>query len=101
VLETQSAPATLILWAARTSVNRMGVAVAVRLGKEARPPLIASQRTRRFARLAQIAFDSAQARLSLRNKRLLRMTIKGVPFDLVTAITRRSKIVFHHCEDTL
>jgi hypothetical protein len=32
---------------------------------------IASQRTRRFARLAQIAFDYAQARLSRRKERLL------------------------------
>jgi len=38
--------------------------------------IIASQETRRFAWLAQIAFGSAQARLSLRKERLLEMTIK-------------------------
>jgi len=44
--------------------------------KRAKRAINAPQETRRFARLAQIAFDSAQARLSLRNKRSLRMTIK-------------------------
>jgi hypothetical protein len=45
--------------------------------KRAKRAIIASQKTRRNARLAQIAFGFAQARLSLRKERLLRMTTKN------------------------
>jgi len=50
----------------------------VQFGKEASQTreFIGPQRTRPFARLAQIPFDSAQGRLSLRKERLLGMTIK-------------------------
>jgi len=39
-----------------------------------RTRVIASQKPRRFARLAQIPFDYAQGRLSLRKRGLLGMT---------------------------
>jgi hypothetical protein len=44
--------------------------------KRAKRAINVSQRTRHFARLAQIAFDFAQARLSRRKERLFGMTIK-------------------------
>jgi len=44
--------------------------------KGAKRAIIASQRTRRTARLAQIPFGFAQGRLSLREERLFGMTIK-------------------------
>ena len=45
--------------------------------KRAKRSIIVSQKTRRKARLAQIAFGFAQARLSPRRERLLRMTTKN------------------------
>ena len=44
--------------------------------KRAKRAIIASQKARRTAGLAQIPFDFAQGRLSLRKKRLLGMTKK-------------------------
>ncbi len=52
--------------------------LVVQFGKEAsRTHDYWVAKKRPFVRLAQIAFDFAQARLSLRKERLLRMTITG------------------------
>jgi hypothetical protein len=46
------------------------------IGKRAKRAIIASRKERRFARLAQIPFDCAQGKISLRKETLLRMTIR-------------------------
>jgi hypothetical protein len=58
------------------------------IGKRAKRAIIASHRTRRLARLARIAFGFAQARLSLRTERLLRMTTKSCSLIRVSLSTK-------------
>jgi hypothetical protein len=63
--------------AARFIVNRSiwgGRGILIR--KQAERAVYVSQRARHIARLAQIPFDFAQGRLSLRKERLLGMTNK-------------------------
>lgn len=52
----------------------------------AKSAIIASQRARRTARLAQIPFDFAQGKLSLRGERLFGMTIKLQDYQMQTAL---------------